>query len=148
MAAFVGVAVREGVGVSVHVGRIKVPVRLAALVAVIVAVDEGRAVILAVLVSVGVSVEVVVFEGVGETILTVDEAVTSSRTGCGVRLGGRGIGISRRLVGSEISHPANPTETSAMIPTSIQVFNPSFIAEGELLIYHHSSRVFRLRLQI
>lgn len=96
VAVFVGMTVREGVGVFVHVGRTKVPVALAASVAVIVAVDDGRAVILAVLDAVGVFVEVGVFEGVGETISIVAEEILSSRTGCGVQLGGRGIAVSRR----------------------------------------------------
>lgn len=79
VAVIVGVVVREGVAVSVHVGIVRVVVTLAVSEAV-VAVDEGRMVSLAVLVTVGVFVEVAGCEGVGETISMVDEAVTSFNT--------------------------------------------------------------------
>ena len=144
VAVFVGVPVREGVGVAVHVGRVKVPVGLA----VAVAVEDGGGVRLAVLVSVGVLVMLAVSEGVGETISTVGEAVTSASASCGVRLGGRGIAVSKRLLRLEASHPDNPTKTIAMNPISFNDLRTGFIAAGTLLDDYHSSRVTRLRLQI
>jgi hypothetical protein len=130
VAVFVGVAVREGEEVAVHDGRVQVPVALAVMLAVTVVVDDGGGVRLAVLVFVGVLVMLAVSEGVGETISTVGEAVTSSSASCGVRLGGRGIAASKRLFRLEASHPDNPTETSAMNPISIKGLITGFIAAG------------------
>jgi hypothetical protein len=94
-------------------------------------------------------VVVTVFEGVGETILTVAEALTSTRTcGCGVRLGGRGNTASNTLDGPQTPHPASPTDSRARTATGLKGCKPSFIPAGRLLLDHHISRVVRHHLQI